>query len=166
MKKISALLLCLSLCACGFHLRGLHPLSPSLSPMLLDRNHVSADVVMPLQQALRQNGVTLTDAAKTARTQLHLISVQFSQSAAELGSNTQWRRFTLRYAIAFQLLGRHAKPLSAPDEVAVLRQFTENPNQRLGSDNERRTLKNEMRQEAIALLLARLQSQQLNPKPQ
>lgn len=159
MKSLCLVLLCVCLSACGFHLRGQHTLSAKLSPMSIERNHVDSALITQLKQSLKQNGVRVISTPEKAHAHLQLISANFSQSSAELGSNTQWRRHTLRFNIAFQLLDRRGKTILANDNVSVIRQFTENPNQLLGSDNERRTLRAEMRREAIERLMSRLQSQ-------
>ena len=84
-RSIFSLMLVVLLSGCGFHLRGLTPLSPSLSPVYVSSAQANNRLLRPLQRSLTNAGVTLSDSASEA---LHVLHLQRVVEGRRISSTT------------------------------------------------------------------------------
>lgn len=153
MRRIYLIVFCVLVSACGFHLRGNFAISAQQQPLYIDVPASFADFSRELQETLVNAKIRRTQNPVIAKTRIKIAYAGSTRSLASLGSNTQLRYYTLSYAIHYQRLDKHLRPLGDVQTVSSLRQYTENPNQLLGSGAESKTLESELQQEVVASFL-------------
>ncbi len=144
-------LLSIALSACGFHLRGQFTLPPLLQPVAVVstvptlEDRVSAGIQ-------RMGGIVSADAPM----QVHITRETVTRQTSTVDRLAKAAEYTLFYELNFQL--KYASGIPAQPERSIrLRRTYQFDNTRIvGKFDEEETLKEDMRQQAVAQLLTQL----------
>lgn len=154
-------LLMLALSACGFHLRGQYTLPPQLNPISVQTSvtTIERDLVAGIQ---RMGGTV----AANAPLRLHITSERINRQTTTIDSRAKAAEYTLFYEVDYQL--HHASGIPAePERNIRLRRTYQFDNTRIvGKSEEESTLVDDLRQQAVSQILARLsrvKSSELSP---
>lgn len=161
MRLVWLSLLSIALSACGFHLRGQFALPPVLQPVAVNstvptlQDRVSAGIE-------RMGGVVSADAPL----QVLITRETVTRQTSTVDRLAKAAEYTLFYELNYQL--RYASGVPAQPERSVrLRRTYQFDNTRIvGKFDEEETLKEDMRQQAVAQLLNQLahtQASELSP---
>jgi len=156
--KTSALLwiIGLSMCGCGFHLRGIIDLPPWLENVSIIIEQANRDLGPMLVHQLALYHVHVSPDPKQARYWIVIEKDQTDEQTASISSNTSTRQFQLVYTLWYRVQTASGEEIIAARAITINRQLTVNSNRVLGSNNEEDQIKLEMQKEAITQMLAQI----------
>jgi len=151
MRILCLSLLTLVLGACGFHLRGQYALPPQLNPITVQTSVTTLE--RDLSAGIQRMGGQV---AANAPLQLHITHERIDRQTTTIDSRAKAAEYTLFYEVGFQL--RHASGIPAePERTIRLRRTYQFDNTRIvGKYEEENTLIDDLRQQAVGQILARL----------
>lgn len=158
-RSLSGLLLVMLttlLGACGFQLRGAGSHDFALQELDLRARNAYGDTVKEVRRSLEGSGVRVHDGAPYT---LVLTGENESQRTASYTSSARSAEYQLTLELDYQIRSGNLTLLD--DSVEVQRIYLHDSNNLIGSDQEARQLRGEMRREQVQRLLLRLQ--QLDP---
>lgn len=152
----------LLLSACGFHLRGTQTLAlpPELTPLHVKiRGQVAAsDPLLRLMQAELQGmaGAALAAADKPAA-ELVLYNERLEQRVLSVSpSSAKVTEYLLIYRLSFKVLDPGRRELVAPQTIHLQRDYTFDSLSVLAKEHESIVLRDQIRREAVQLIVQRL----------
>lgn len=167
---ISSLVSCISLLsACGFHLRGAVQLPAAMARTRITGTAPRSALADDIAAALETAGVQVVGG--DAGAVLQIIRERNARRLLSVDNLGRASEYELSYQLSFELRAptpidaaanpKLAKPkIWVPEQtVTVLRDFTFDPNNVLGSGNEESLIRDEMRRSAVNRMLVRLQAQ-------
>lgn len=151
MRILCLSLLTLVLSACGFQLRGQYTLPPQLNPISVQTSVTTLE--RDLKAGIQRMGGVVEAGAPL---QLHITSERINRQTTTIDSRAKAAEYTLFYEVDFQL--RHASGIPAePEHTIRLRRTYQFDNTRIvGKYEEENTLIDDLRQQAVGQILARL----------
>lgn len=160
MKKLAVILSALLLLtACGgFHLRGSKPL-PAIAQdgIYLQGVDQNSDFGIALRDGLEDAGVSVNKDADKASTTLGIVSFRENRSVSGYSATRQVREFNHAIDVGFRVTSKKL-PEAVERSVHVERSQTYDGTYVLGTAEEEVVIKDELRQEAVRLILLRLQA--------
>ena len=143
----------LLLSACGFHLRG-----TGVDDIALDELHVSAQdhngrTHQSVVEALRINGVTVTDSAAY---HLQLLEEPRQRRALSYSSRSTPAEYELHHRLVFQISNSAGQPLIGPETLTAQRNYVRDRDNVTGSSEEEALLRRELRSDLTRQLMFRL----------
>jgi len=144
----------LLLSACGFHLRGAVPLSPSMEHIYVQGG--SQLLARDLRLSLEAAGAEIADEPQAARSVLQILEEYSDRRVLSVGSDAQVQEYELAYGVRFAVVRKDGTILLPPQELLVTRDYRFDPNQVLGSSSEESLLREEMQRDLSQLILRRL----------
>ncbi|GGI76822.1 LPS-assembly lipoprotein LptE [Legionella impletisoli] len=150
---------------CGFHLRGLTDVPKWLDKVAIitpDNEHYLTPI---LKNQLEANCIRVCSEPAGAKYWLIILSETFQEHIVSVSSTTTPRQYQIIYRIRFKLQEVNGKEVIPERQVEISRQVTINNDRILGSNYEETLTKNEMRQEAAALILNRISKYSETFKP-
>ncbi|MCF6337937.1 MAG: LPS assembly lipoprotein LptE [Gammaproteobacteria bacterium] len=159
MRYLLALILLISLTACGFHLRGSVQLPPELTEMALQDASPATDILPELRRALKNENIRLSE---TAPLVLQLKSERYGKRVLSVDSSGRAQEYGLSYTVRFLLKreamqGENDAVWLTEQAVTESRDLRFDANAVLGTASEEALLKTEMRRDAVLQILRRLQ---------
>ncbi len=154
MRYLLALILLVSLMACGFHLRGSVQLPPELAEMALRDAHAATDILPELRRALKNENIRLSE---TAPLVLQLKSERYGKRVLSVDSSGRAQEYGLSYTVRFSMQDENDAVWLAEQTVTESRDLRFDANAVLGTASEETLLKTEMRRDAVLQILRRLQ---------
>ncbi len=155
MKKIILIGLIISLSACGFHLRGSFVVPEQYQNLSLSAKPGSA-MLPVLRNRLGNAGVDINSTAPYTLRVLDETETRRTASTAEDGLTFEYE---LVLNLRYQLESDGGDVLFGPSEINLERSYVHDRGNLVGSGEEQNLLKREMRQEAVAQMMRRLQAQ-------
>jgi LPS-assembly lipoprotein len=155
--KITCLVVLLS--GCGFHLRG-HQQAPLIPyPSLHLQTHAPYSYLThALEDQLKSHGVILQEATDTATPTLEVSADELSTQDLAYSADGEVRRQRVNFQLNFNLTAHDGTVLIADQTLSVFRDQLLNPDQSLGDAYEQKMIEKELQQDAIQLLLFRLEA--------
>lgn len=156
----NALLLFLSallLSGCGFQLRGSLPTLPEVMTDTYLQGDRNSRVYQESASAIQSSGGRLVEQRTSASAVLILHDERFARR--NLSSDTRGRvnAYEHRLQLVFSLADNQGEMLAERQQVEILREQRIDPDNVLAADQEQEILRQEMRRQAIAQMLRRLQ---------
>ncbi len=152
-KNLIALIFCLGLSACGFHLRG--PATLPFDTLAIEPSNSS--VAAELERAIVAGGVTRVVRSPVAgQTVVHILEESSDKRILSLSSTGRVREFVLVYRVRFRVHDGKAREYISPQLIELKRDFTFNDTDVLAKEAEEALLLRDMRSDAIRQILARI----------
>ena len=146
----------LLLSACGFQLRGVTELPPTLKTVYLAAETAPADFRDELRAGLRSAGARLVEEPLEKGAVLKILQVSDDRRVLSVNSITgKVQEYELFYSVRFSLTDGSGTELIRPQKVSLTRDFRFNETEVLGKSQEEAQLKREMRREVVQQLLRR-----------
>lgn len=142
------------LTGCGFHLRGKVTIPPQLSTMYVAGE--DAQLVIKIEQALRDNGVTIVKSGDAPTAVLNLTRVNSTRTVSTLDDRGKATGYVLNYLVTFTVADKEGKTLLKQSAVILKRDFNFDSTQVLQKEGEEEFLVNDMRNEATRRILSKL----------
>ena len=152
------LLLCLALAACGFRFRGDVQLPfDSVFVATGDYNAFSSEV----RRFLASGGRTrVVERSQDAQVVLEILSESQQKQILSLSAGGKVREFALLYSVRFRLSGQDKREWIQPADLSLRREYTFDDRSQLAKENEEANLVREMKNDALKMLLRRLEKAQ------
>jgi len=157
-KLLTGFLLSALLTACGFHLRGAYQLPQEMNSTYIDAQDENSDLVRSLKRSLKASGVNLLEEALDEAAVLKVAKAQKSKRIVSVDSRGKAREYTLTYAIVFSVRVEQTDFEMSEQTISINRDFLFDTEDVLGNSREEAQLYTEMQQDAVRLMLLRLQS--------
>ncbi len=142
--------------ACGWQIRGAYDIPASIQPMSVegaDNNSVAAEV----RDNLELNDIELVSRPQAAGRLI--IGERTERRVLTVGSSGKVDEYELIYTVEWRLDGRDSEqPLIGPIEMQARRDYTQNPGEVLGQEDQESALLDAMRSDLATRILFRLQA--------
>ncbi len=147
------------LTGCGFHLRGYHSDTAAIpySSLHLQTDSPYGHLTHLLETQLQSQGVSLEATGQLAPT-LKVSATEIETQDLAYSAEGEVRRQRVNYQLNFSLTAPDGTTLIADQTLAVFRDQLLNPDQSLGDEYEQKMIEKELQQDAVQLLLFRLEA--------
>lgn len=152
-KFILAGLAATAMAGCGFRLRGAYTI-PYRS-IYVDAP-AGSKTARQLANALRSQGVTVTDAAGEAEARLKFTQEAQSRSILALSGGGRVREYRLTYTLGYSLTDKAGREILPPATIQLNRDFTYDDSQYLAKTAEESFLYRDLQDDAVQQILRRL----------
>ena len=153
MRAPIAVLLALTLAACGFQLRGAQPLP--FSSLYLPAETWETGAL--LRRNIRALGSTrLAESPQQAQAVFTLIGEAREKNILSLSATGRVREYQLRYRLAFKVHGVDGRQYLAPTEIVLVRDVSFSDERVLAKEQEEALLSRDMQNDMVQQILRRL----------
>ena len=153
MRPLWILLLCASLAACGFHLRGQLPVPDSIKTITVKSN--DRELKQRVENALSFSGANVVQSGADALALLDLHSVVYDRTVRTIDDRGKVTGYMLTYTVRFKLTSAEGESLRE-SSVVVRRDFNFDPDQVLQAEIEEESLRQDMLTDLTQQLLRQL----------
>lgn len=156
MRPLAACLLALLLAACGWQLRGA---GASLEGRALYvESAVGGDMPVRVGRSLQLAGAEIVDSVEAAEAVLALEAERIQRRAASISASARVQEYELSYSLDFSLKAAGGEPILPRQTLSVSRVFRYDRTDVLGSQSQSDIVEERLRQDALRLLLPRVQA--------
>jgi len=149
-------LMCLTLGACGFHLRGFATLP--FSALYVDASPASVFATQ-LRRVIGAGSQTrITNNPAEADATLQVLNELHESEILSLSAGGRARELQLRYRVTYQVLDKNKTLIAPPTEIVLRREFSVNDQDPRGQESEQALLYRDMQTDAVHQLVRRLQA--------
>ncbi len=153
MRKSFVLVLVLLLAACGFQLRGAHPLPFASLYVPADTWETGA---LLKRQIRALGGTQLPETPQEAQAVFTLLGEAQEKVILSLSAAGRVREYQLRHRLAFKVHDLKSKEYIAPTEIVLVRDISFSDDQVLAKGHEEALLYRDMRNDMVQQLMRRL----------
>jgi LPS-assembly lipoprotein len=155
-RLAAALVLCISIAGCGFHLRGdvsypfasVYVTAPPNAPILLE-----------LKRAIEGSGSTTVAAQPAdAPVRLDIVNVNDDKQVLSLSGGGRVREYQLTKRVGFRLHDGEGRNWLPPGEITIRRSYTFNETEVLAREAQETRLLTEMQTDAVQQIVRQLQT--------
>ncbi|MCG5495719.1 LPS assembly lipoprotein LptE [Ectothiorhodospira variabilis] len=154
---IGVVLVCLTLVACGFQLRGAGELPPEMARTAISGISEQDALARDLAQSLRANGVRVVERDE-ADALLRITRMDTGRRTLSVGGDARVSEYEVYLTIGFQVEGLGSEFEIPTQTLTLTRDYLFDPAGVLGRSEQERVLRESMRRDAVQLILLRLQS--------
>jgi len=152
------------LTGCGFHLRGAVPL-PEVMQRTLIKGIDNSPLYYELESALLAAGSKVVKSPGLATATLIIHSERNSRRVLSVDNLGRASEYELSLRVVFSLVGHGGQVIASNESLRLLRDYSYDPNNVLGSGSQETLLQDTMRRDAAQQILRRLQSLARASKP-
>ncbi len=153
--QLLAIVVCLAVSGCGYHLRGPAKLPESIQQVWLQAGQ--DDFAQAVLIALEDAGVAVTEDAAQADASIVVQKNELSSRLLSVDPDSgRPREYELAYTVRFKLIDGDKKELLPTQEINLLRDFEFDADALIGKSRERTVLAAEMRRDAAQQLMRRI----------
>lgn len=153
---------CLALAAalpgCGFRLRGSAELPAAIDTLAIQASNPYSELVANLRRALQSGGLSIVDDPKEADAVLRIHGESTGRRVQSISSGGKVREYELQYTVSFNATDRAGRETVALQTITLTRDYIFDETAVLGTGEEEVLLYRDMRQQAVAQILRRLQA--------
>ncbi|MFA7095250.1 MAG: LPS assembly lipoprotein LptE [Gammaproteobacteria bacterium] len=160
---------CLSIVAlpgCGFRLRGSAELPATIDTLSIQAGNPYSELVANLRRALQSGGLSIVDDPKEADAVLRIRGESTGRRVQSISAGGKVREYELQYTVSFNATDREGRETVAPQTITLTRDYIFDETAVLGTGEEEALLYRDMRQQAVAQILRRLQAGYASSGPQ
>ena len=161
MRYVARLLiiaLMLTLAACGWRLRGQGSASLEDVGLFVDTTAVEADVRSPVVRGIHAAGATLAATPERADAVLVLLGETIQQRPVSITADARVQEYELAYGLRYRLETADGQILIPEEAVQVSEVYQYDRNNVLSTQARAATVTERLRQDAVRLLLPRVQA--------
>lgn len=156
-RLLLVLLLCFGVAACGFALRGTTTLPPALERVHLAHAEGGSLLLLELANALQQGGSEIVMEARPGVVVLEIQDEKRQRRVVAVSPEGRAQEYQLQLRVRYRLL-RDDEEMLAPQTLELTRELSAAGGERvLGRESEADALEDEMRTDAVRLILRRLE---------
>ncbi len=154
MRFSTVLLLCLTLAACGFTLRGASLMPESMKRMNLQADDLNSVLVEKLETELRRSGVELLSDGSESTAVLTIISDTADERVLSVSARGEPQEYELYHTVVFVLKTESAEPLE-PVSVTLTRDYFFDEQDILGKSEDARFLQDALAEDVARAIVRR-----------
>ena len=159
LKTLLIVLLCFSMSACGFHLRGTDSIGTD-KVVYIDAPHGTFE--QQLSDDLRISGAQLSNVAANSDLHIKVSQAQLSRDIGTLNERGTVDSYKLNFTVSYSVLDSEGKLIKAPQTLTETRQYIFNPAAIVESESEEQALRLGMEKELSLRIIRHLSA--LNAK--
>lgn len=154
----------LATAGCGFQLRGSSDASGGLGvlPTTMRKVYIQGDpfskLVLHLGRGLRASGAKVLPERQAGAAVLRILDQRFSRRVLSVGSDGKVREYELNYTMRFEAVDAAGAELVPAQHISIVRDYLNDEIDVLAKSHEENIIRKEMVQDAVQLLLRRLQA--------
>ena len=156
MPRTFALLLVLSVSACGFHLRQPVALPANLSTMRIEGVDPYSPLQRNLEQALKHSGATLVETAGDSSAVLRVFTQRMDRLPLSVGDTGRVQEYLMRYKVEFELVDAAGAAVMPRQAAELERDYTFDTQQAFGTPGEEEIVKTELERDMVQTLMRRI----------
>lgn len=159
-QRVLALIFCcvvLALSGCGFHLRGAVSLPAELSRTYIEGLSPYGEFSALLRRQLRANGIDVVEDSAQSTATLRVRGPTGGKRVLAVDENGKVLEYELFTSVSFEVRGQDNALLLENQTINLTRDFIFDENDVLGKVEEERLLLEDMRKDAVRLMIYRLQ---------
>lgn len=156
MRAFIILSLATLLAGCGFQLRGQQALPESMERTFVTAPVPDGELVDELQRLLRAHGVTLAEERSDATATLQITHDRMNRVVQSVGAGARVREFAMEYHVGFTLLDASGEVVIAQQNLEMVRDYTFDQQQVLGTTSEEEILRQDLRRAMAAQIVSNL----------
>ena len=162
-RLVLALVLCLLLVACGFTLRGTTQLSPAMDQTHINHADGGSLLALDIAEALQRAGSEILLDPRPGATILEIQQEDMSRRVVAVSPEGRAQEYQVQLQLRYRVT-RDGEELLAPQSLALTREFSAGVGDRvLGRESEADQLEQEMRNDAVRLIMRRLERVPTSP---
>jgi LPS-assembly lipoprotein len=154
--RLIALLLALSLSACGFQLRKEFALPAELSPIRVEVADSFSPLQRNLEQLLRSGGASLAGESAPSASVLRVPLNQARLAPLVVGQTGRVQEYVLTHAVEFELIDAQGKRLMERQRIELQREFLFDSLGAVGAPGEQELIAQELELEIAQAILRRI----------
>ena len=151
MRNLTLSLCCVTLVACGFHLRGANEFA--FKRIFVNGN---TQITKALKKSLTANGVEVTSDASTAEIELDLMKEESEKRILSLSGGGVVNEYELYYRVFYRVKSAKETLWSQPQTMEARRDFSYSDANLLAKQNEEKQLNLNMQKDVTQAILRRL----------
>lgn len=151
MRNLTLSLCCVTLVACGFHLRGANEFA--FKRIFVNGN---TQITKALKKSLTANGVEVTSDASTAEIELDLMKEESEKRILSLSGGGVVNEYELYYRVFYRVKSAKESLWSQPQTMEARRDFSYSDANLLAKQNEEKQLNLNMQKDVTQAILRRL----------
>lgn len=160
LRNLALILLTLvALQGCGFHLRTVADLPPSISPVHIQGLAQNDPMLDTLREVLKEANAQIADSQAQAKSQLRLRNQSFSRRVLSVDGGGKVLEYELHHAFDFDLVDRDGNEKVAEQTVGIQRSYENPETEVLGKAREEAQMREEMRMELARAITDILRAQ-------
>lgn len=129
---------------CGFKLRGLYDIPPSLTTVAVTSDQRDSELVRTLQQSLRANGVLINNQAPY---RIELLEENMTRRTLSLDSSARASEYELRGEVTFQVTNAEGERVLTPRSLVSERSYNVDSSNITASESQEPILRQQIRQD-------------------
>ena len=157
------LVLCLSLQACGFQLRGSADLPTIMENTYLDMPDRYGEFGRALERTLAGNGINIRNSPQDASAVLKITTARFQRTAASFAGTARIREYRLSFIVDFRVQSPSGDVLSNARHVEIFRDYSFDEQEILAATREEEFLRRDMEAAMVSEVLRRLEELPIRP---
>jgi len=162
--RLAALAATALVAGCGFHLAGtVGHLPPQMQAVYLDSGQPYGGLENDLRRAIVSNGGRMVDDADRAQAVLDIMATRQRRRVLAVDARGHPQEYALTYEVQYRMVDAHGHELLAPTTIKLRRDLAYSVNIELGAGRRQQELVGDMQQEAVRLILLRLQALGAHP---
>ena len=151
-------LCCLSLVACGFHLRGAYQLPVQMQQTYVDASNQNSELVRSLKRSLKANDIETLDSKQNAQATLRIFNETNQKRVISVDAQGRAREYQLIYKVSVSLNTDDDAVKMDAQNLELSRDFLFDTEDVLGKGREEATLIKDMQQDMVRLIMLRIQA--------
>ena len=159
-RLIQGLICCCAaaiLAGCGFALQGAYSLPPAMATTYIDTGDRFSALYRALDDALRESGVTITDAAAPDVATLTILAEQTGQRVLSVSARNVPTEYEVFYTVEYAL-SKDQQSLLAPRTLTLTRDYTYDENRVLGKAAEEQLLRDSIVDDLVRIIIKQIDS--------
>lgn len=156
MKFLLIFIFCITLSACGFHIRSTADIPPQLKILYVSSADKHSVLAPLLKQNLRELGVNVVNSPQQAPLTLAILSENFSQTKNILGTAQTLNSVNMYYTVTFAIEGNDHQSLVSPITLTTSTSYLQNSSQILGDTTMLPSYQQELIRNMISQILSHL----------
>lgn len=154
----SLILLCIlaMIQGCGFHLRGMTSLPPSVTGIYIEQ-HQAPLISESLSRAFTEQKLPLVDDKSKAQLFVRVSNERYERRILSVDNSGKVQEYELVYAVNLQILDTQGRPLASPQALSLTRDLRYDSAQVLAMTSEEQSLKSDLLADAAQQIIRRLQ---------
>ena len=145
-----------TLCACGFQMRGTAALPEEMSVTYINSNNPYGTLVTDFADALRVHHVVVTEDRSEATAILDIMDDKQDKSVLSVNSSGKVLEFQLQQSIEFDVKTSDQLPLLEPQRVSLTRDYLYSNTDVLSKEREQVVVRRALQRELISLAILRI----------
>ena len=148
----------IALASCGFHLRGAYRLPVQMDDTYIKSADKNSELVQVLKRTLTASNINIVETKQQAQAVLSVFNELQNKRVISVDTQGRVQEYELNYQVSFDVAATDSDFIIEEQTIKLQRDFLFDTEDVLGKSREEATLIKEMQQDAVRLIMLRLQA--------